>query len=140
MRESSDFRSTMRHGVRSGNTALVVHLDVARSRSPQDTGPGGHSDTLAVNPPAAPALVGFAVSKAVGGAVVRNRVKRRLRHLMAARIDRLPAGSRMVVRALPASALASSTELAEALEDAWARSARRARPTRAGGVAAGTKE
>ena len=29
-----------------------------------------------------PARVGFVVSKAVGNAVIRNRVKRRLRHLM----------------------------------------------------------
>ena len=52
------------------------------------------SGTIAdqVGPPTA----GFVVSKAIGGAVVRNRVKRRLRHLMSARIGSLPAGSRVV--------------------------------------------
>ncbi len=37
-----------------------------------------------------PTRAGFVVSKAVGGAVVRNKVKRRLRHLMRERVDQLP--------------------------------------------------
>jgi len=41
------------------------------------------------------------VSKAVGGAVVRNRVKRRLRHLVAAEFGRLETPIDLVVRALP---------------------------------------
>ena len=45
--------------------------------------------------------VGFVVSRAVGPAVVRNRVKRRLRHLMRDRLDQLGAGTcAVVVRAL----------------------------------------
>ena len=44
------------------------------------------------------------VSKAVGGAVVRNRVKRRLRHLVAAELRELETPIDLVVRALPASA------------------------------------
>ena len=43
------------------------------------------------------------VSKAVGGAVVRNRVKRRLRHLVAAEFRELSTPVDLVVRALPAS-------------------------------------
>jgi ribonuclease P protein component len=56
-------------------------------------------------------MAGFAVSRAVGGAVVRNRVKRRLRAIMADVVGTLPAGSRVVVRALPASATATYGEL-----------------------------
>jgi ribonuclease P protein component len=63
-----------------------------------------------------PPRAGFVVSKAVGGAVVRNAVTRRLRALVAARLDRLPAGSAVVVRALPASAGTSSAVLAEDLD------------------------
>ena len=59
----------------------------------------------------ATSMAGFAVSKAVGGAVVRNRVKRRLRAIMADALPTLPAGSRVVVRALPAAASASFGEL-----------------------------
>jgi ribonuclease P protein component len=61
------------------------------------------------------------VSKAVGGAVVRNLVKRRLRHLMRARIRALPAGAMLVVRALPAAAGRTYTELGADLDGALAR-------------------
>ncbi len=77
---------------------------------------------------AEPARAGFVVSKAVGGAVVRNRVKRRLRHLMAERIDRLPPGATIVVRAQPGAALRQYQEMALDLEnalDAALRSGRR---------------
>jgi ribonuclease P protein component len=55
--------------------------------------------------------VGFVVSKAVGGAVVRNRTKRRLRALMRPLVAGLPAGARVVVRASPAAASASGAAL-----------------------------
>ena len=63
-----------------------------------------------------PPRVGFVVSKAVGGAVVRNRVKRRLRALMAARIGTVPAGYDVVVRANPAAPRASYAELGADLD------------------------
>lgn len=44
------------------------------------------------------------MSKAVGGAVVRNRVKRRLRHLAASDLDKLGFPVDLVVRALPPAA------------------------------------
>ena len=65
--------------------------------------------------------VGFVVSKAVGDAVTRNRVKRRLRHLVRARVETLPGGSVTVVRALPASATATYDALERDLEDALGR-------------------
>ena len=49
-------------------------------------------------------LVGFVASTAVGNAVTRNRVKRRLRHLAAPHLDQIPAGTGVVVRALPRAA------------------------------------
>ncbi len=55
----------------------------------------------------APARFGFIVSKAVGGAVRRNAVKRRLRALCAERIASGEAGVDVVVRALPAAAEAT---------------------------------
>lgn len=70
---------------------------------------------------------GLVVSKAVGGAVVRHRVARRLRHLLAPRIGSLPSGARVVVRALPPSATASSAELGVDL-DAGLRGALRKLP------------
>lgn len=61
------------------------------------------------------------MSKAVGGAVVRNKVKRRLRHLMRERVDQLPPGSLVVVRALPPAGDADHAQLAQDLDAALQR-------------------
>jgi ribonuclease P protein component len=103
LRQRAEFTATVRRGRRGRSGLLAVHLD----RSPE---PGQQPEGLA--------RVGFVVSRAVGPAVVRNRVLRRLRHLMAARLDRLPVGSRVVVRAFPSSGLASSAALGAALDRA----------------------
>jgi ribonuclease P protein component len=76
------------------------------------------AEGLAADGPQAQA--GFVVSRSVGGAVIRNRVRRRLRHLVGPRLAALPTGTRVVVRALPAAAAASSAQLAQALDDALA--------------------
>jgi ribonuclease P protein component len=62
-----------------------------------------------------PARVGFAVSRAVGGAVVRNRVKRQLRHAMRSLLASLPSGGLVVVRALPEAATSDYPRLADDL-------------------------
>jgi len=66
--------------------------------------------------PARPAQIGFVVSRAVGNAVVRHRVQRRLRHLSRDRLSGLPSGSQVVVRALAPSADASYAELGADLD------------------------
>ena len=63
--------------------------------------------------------VGFVVSKTVGSAVRRNRVRRRLRHLALAHLPELPARTLVVVRALPPAA-AAGPELGTDLDAAWA--------------------
>ena len=55
-------------------------------------------------------LVGFVVSKAVGNAVVRNKVKRRMRAIVAGHLSEVPPDARIVVRSLPAAA---STDFAQ---------------------------
>lgn len=62
-----------------------------------------------------PPVVGFVVSRAVGNAVVRNRVKRRLRHLAREHVSSLPGSCVLVVRALPAAGGAPGRALAEDL-------------------------
>ena len=64
------------------------------------------------------AAVGFVVSGAVGNAVTRNRVKRRLRHLAAAQLPDTPAGVDLVVRALPRAAT-TPAEVPTDLGSAW---------------------
>ncbi|KQY57429.1 MULTISPECIES: ribonuclease P protein component [unclassified Nocardioides] len=92
----ADFRSASRNGRRAGSRTLVVHLWVDDATD-------------------APVRVGFVVSKAVGNAVIRNRVKRRLRHLVREQLSSLPDFGVLVVRALPASAEASYADLADDL-------------------------
>lgn len=62
-----------------------------------------------------PARVGFVVSKAVGSAPVRNRVKRRLRALCSQQIARLSGD--IVVRAKPSVASVSFESLAADFEN-----------------------
>jgi len=102
MRDSEDFTAAVRRGSSAGSSSLVAHVYPDSSRD------------------AAP-LVGFVVSKAVGVAVERNRVKRRLRHLMRDHLPTLPLGSRVVIRALPAAAGLSSSVLAADLLSALQR-------------------
>ncbi|KAA9166704.1 ribonuclease P protein component [Amycolatopsis acidicola] len=100
LRRSEDFREVMRRGSRAGRRRLVVHV------------------LQASDPPASGTRAGFVVSKAVGNSVVRHRVSRRLRHLVAARLGTVPAGSSLVIRALPPAATASSAELGVDLDSA----------------------
>ena len=102
MRKKQDFTATIRDGRRTGRPAVVVHL------APSADG-------------VRPVRVGVIVSRAVGSAVVRNRVKRRLRHLAADRLARLPDGSLMVLRATPAAASTSTSSLAAQLDGALTR-------------------
>lgn len=100
---SREFRSVTRKGRRAGRSRLVVHAlrdDSNTSGSPK---------------------VGFVVSKAVGNSVIRHRVTRQLRHLMRARLELLPGGTELVVRALPRAADTPSAVLARELDSVLAR-------------------
>jgi ribonuclease P protein component len=69
--------------------------------------------------------VGITVSSRVGKAVVRNRVRRRLREALQARLDALGTGSDVLVIARPPSAAATWAELCAALDSVLARSGAR---------------
>ena len=66
------------------------------------------------------ARLGLAVGKSVGNAVVRNRVKRRLREIFRRHKALLPAGYDLCIRAAPASASAGYQGLATAFCEAVA--------------------
>ncbi|MGH3517042.1 MAG: ribonuclease P protein component [Haloechinothrix sp.] len=109
LRRSEDFRLVIRRGAKAGRQRLVVHAVADPYLAGVD--PADHAGVRA----------GFVVSKAVGNSVVRHRVTRRLRHLLAERFGTLPAGSTLVVRALPPAANATSAELAADLDSALRR-------------------
>ena len=108
LRRREDFTLVVRRGTRAGRSTLIAHY-----LSP---------DRLSPDQAAAPvARAGFVVGRAVGNSVARHRVVRRLRHLVRDRLDRLPAGSMLVVRALPPAAEADSGTLGRDLDAALAR-------------------
>ena len=107
LRSSAEFGVTVRRGRRAGTRTLVVHV----ARPSQD----------------GPVRVGFVVGKPVGGAVVRNRTKRRLRALARPLLPQVLPGTQVVVRANPPAAGASTAALERDLVSAL---------LRAGGAAA----
>jgi ribonuclease P protein component len=94
LRDPEGFRRAGRRGNRATAGNLTLHHLI-------------HSDYAGQ-----PARVGFVVSKAVGNAVARNRVKRRLRAAVAPRLSALPDGSVLVLRAKPSAAAADFERLA----------------------------
>ena len=79
-----DFRTVVRRGRRSASS-LAVYYRLDRE-------------------PAQPARFGFIVSRAVGGAVERNLLRRRMRAVGRELVDAGARGTDVVVRALPGSA------------------------------------
>lgn len=96
MTRSAEFGVTVRNGVRAAQPDLVVH---ARRDAGHPDGP----------------RIGLVVSKAVGGAVDRHRVSRRLRHAVAEMVGELSSEDRIVIRALPGSRKAISARLRDEL-------------------------
>jgi ribonuclease P protein component len=107
MTRSTEFGVTVSQGVRAVQPDLVVHL-LRSSDSSVDDGP----------------RIGLVVSKAVGGAVQRHRVARRLRHVARSVIHELDPADRVVIRALPSSGHTISARLEQELRTAL----RRTRP------------
>ncbi|MGV9722008.1 ribonuclease P protein component [Nocardia beijingensis] len=114
----ADFSRTVRRGQRIGRHDLVVHV-LAHGYDGVVGAYGRHDqipdDVLVrVGGP----RFGLIVSKAVGNAVIRHRVARRLRHMCAQVVDELPAETDVVIRALPGAATASSDDLLRQLRTA----------------------
>jgi ribonuclease P protein component len=87
---ADEFRTAVRRGRRT-TTPIAVYYALDR-----------HGD---------PARFGFIVSKAVGGAVQRNLLRRRLRAIGRELVDGGAGGADIVVRALPGSAERTWDEL-----------------------------
>lgn len=104
MRRAAQFEQAVRHGARGGRPTLVVHMTTGTDHRPSP-------------------VVGFVVSKAVGTAVHRNRVKRRLRALVRERLHELD--GQVVVRALAPAVDATYDDLGRDLDRAIATARRR---------------
>ncbi|MEU1395379.1 ribonuclease P protein component [Micromonospora zamorensis] len=120
LRRSTDFAAAVRGGRRAGRGAVVVHLTMPVSVDPSTPTSSQPVRDNSAEQSSAPSRAGFVVSKAVGNAVTRNKVRRRLRELVRERLAALPEGSTLVVRALPAAAEASYPRLATDLDAALA--------------------
>ncbi|NMN95325.1 ribonuclease P protein component [Antrihabitans stalactiti] len=101
----SDFSRTVRHGHRAGRRDLVVHV-YGRTASGDASNPLFTGDGP---------RFGLIVGKGVGGAVVRHRVARQLRHVCHPLTDAVSPEFDVVVRALPGAATATSSELSRQL-------------------------
>lgn len=82
-----DYKSVVRRGKRAGTPHLMIYSTVREA--------------------AGPARFGFIVSKAVGNAVVRNTVRRRLKSIALEMLPAISPGVDVVVRARPEAAQAS---------------------------------
>ena len=88
---------------------MVLHFLPER---PEQAAPSGLSRSATGGPATPPgARAGFVVGKAVGNSVVRHRVTRRLRAVVAGELHRLPTSADLVVRARPEAADADSALL-----------------------------
>lgn len=108
LRASAEFRQIISSGKRVRGRYLLLHI--ATRDAPDPHGNGDHTAAAAL---ADPVKIGFIVSKAVGNAVVRNRTKRRLRHIVGDRLDELDSAAGVVVRALPHSSTATFAQLSD---------------------------
>ena len=97
MRRRAEFLAAVHYGRRAAKPLLSGHLMLR---------PGNDE----------PARVGFIVSRAVGPSVVRNRVRRRLRHLVRGYLASLPGGSLLVLRAHSRAATARQADIAAELD------------------------
>jgi ribonuclease P protein component len=103
LRDPELFRQCLRRGRRTGSRTLVLHRLGSETAAGQE--PIGTPE----------ARVGLVVSKAVGPAVTRNRVKRRLRASVRELLGQLDPADILVIRATPAAATASYAELSHDL-------------------------
>jgi ribonuclease P protein component len=95
LKRTKDFARVRRFGRFAGSPLLALY--VQRSRDPL-------------------VLVGFSVSKKVGKATVRNRVKRRLREALRHRLSRVLPGQHLVFVARPRAAAATFEQLSASVD------------------------
>lgn len=94
--------SRLARSARAGGPLMVVHAHPRGVDSARSMGAWRPNSTVPLA-----TRVGFAVPRSVGNAVTRNRVKRRLRALMAVHLSELPGNLDLLVRVHPPAAMAT---------------------------------
>lgn len=107
---SGQFQRVISQGRRAGSRTVVLHVWEEKP----------NAELASVGGP----RFGLVVSKAVGNAVVRHRVSRRLRHICLGLAPTIGPRVCVVVRALPAASGASSEVLERDIRKAWGKIAR----------------
>jgi ribonuclease P protein component len=100
MRRSRDFDATVKFGVRVVQPDIVIYVR-SRRESRELDGP----------------RIGLIVGQALGSAVERHRVARRLRHAVRALLGELDPSEDMVIRALESSRNVTSGRLEQELRE-----------------------
>nr|WP_208387970.1 ribonuclease P protein component [Microbacterium halimionae] len=101
--DGAEYKAVVRRGARASGVHTITYV-VSREDS------------------ASPRF-GFIVSRQVGSAVVRNRVRRRLKAVCLSALPRVRAGSEVVIRALPSAADATFDALENEVFSSLARRA-----------------
>jgi len=100
MKRSTEFDVTVKYGTRTVQPDVIVYVQRGSNRE-EGTGP----------------RVGLIIAKAVGSAVERHRVGRRLRHVVRTMLSDLHQSDQVVIRALPSSRHVSSAQLERQLRN-----------------------
>jgi ribonuclease P protein component len=131
LRRRDEFAAVVKTGRRAGRGSVVVHV-LPSAPTSDDVLPTDRE--LGRGTAEAPVRVGFVIPRAVGNAVARNQVRRRLRHLARERMTGLPAGTDVVVRASAGAAACTyeqlGTDLVAAMNAAHASAIRAGRKAR----------
>jgi ribonuclease P protein component len=114
LRRRDEFAAVIKAGRRAGRGCLVVHVLTA------DQSPGRESGQVIDASLGNLVRIGFVVPRAVGNAVARNRVRRRLRHLLHDRLAAMPPGTDVVVRVSAGATTRSYAQLGADLDAAIA--------------------
>jgi ribonuclease P protein component len=129
LKRSGEFRLVREAGVSFAGKWLVfgvwkvVPRALKRGAIADGSDSGGcPASTVDASPSDAPPKFGVVTSKKVGGAVVRNRVRRRIRHIQQSHLDRIRNGVWCVTVARFRAAEATFAEL----DAEWCKLARRA--------------
>lgn len=105
----SDFSRTLKQGVRVSTRDLMVTVSIAPARWPDPS--GRRVDVASTGGP----RLGLIVSKAIGDAVTRHAVARRIRAGFAAVLTEFPTDAMIVVRPRPSVVDLKSDEIAAQL-------------------------